>query len=214
MAVHCSLLTPCGCHSCMEVALILLLLPLLLAIALTIHAWEVNTRGWGNLGKVVKWSYASSTHWLYPKRQGIPLSLSSRNFFTTHGTGTCTPVYTISYVKATLRSTRVELASIHIRMWVGSNLGSTQIHQKRVQCRHTQHKLNPSSNRVQVAVQLCLEYMYVFCRILLSVLLGSTAVYNNRSWCFLWQYTVYNNRSYCYFVSDIKGTAPPINCII
>ena len=90
-------------------------------------------------------------HWLQPKCQGVPSLLSSRHFFTTHGTGTC--MYTITYMKATLQSTWVELASTHTRMWVGSDLGSTRIHRKRVQCGHAQPELNLSLTWVQVAVQ-------------------------------------------------------------
>ena len=65
-------------------------------------------------------------------------------------------MYTITYEKATLLSTRVELTSTHIKMQVGFNPGSTRIHRKRVQCGHTQPGLNLSSIRVQVAVQTCL----------------------------------------------------------
>ena len=36
--------------------------------------------------------------------------------------GTCARMYTITYEKATLPSTRVELVSTHIWMWVGFNL--------------------------------------------------------------------------------------------
>ena len=88
----------------------------------------------------------SSTHWLHPKCQEVPSLLSSRHFFTMHSTGTCTRMYTITYEKATFPSTRVELASTHIRMWVGFNPGSTQIHRKRVQCRHAQPEFNPGSS--------------------------------------------------------------------
>ena len=54
-------------------------------------------------------------------------------------------------------STRVELASTHIRMWVGFNPGLTRIHQKRVQCGHMQPEFNPSSTWVQVAVQILVK---------------------------------------------------------
>ena len=65
--------------------------------------------------------------------------------------------HAITYEKATLLSTRIELASTHIRIWVGFNPGSTRIHQKRVQCGHMQPELNQSSTQVQVAVQMCLK---------------------------------------------------------
>ena len=64
-------------------------------------------------------------------------------------------------------STRVELASTHIRMWVGFNPGSTWIHRisKWVQCGHAQPELNPSSTWVQVAMWMCLNMYTVSCKI-------------------------------------------------
>ena len=49
-------------------------------------------------------------------------------------------------IPSLMRTTRVELASTHIRMWIGFNLGSTRIHRKRVQCGHVQPELNPGSS--------------------------------------------------------------------
>ena len=164
MVVHCLIINAI-CLSLLEMAL-LLLPPLvqLLAIVLMIRqrlpkyhqiCMGVNTGGRGNLGKVFKWSYANSTHWLHPKCQGIPSTLvvifPSFLYY-----AQCTLMYAITYAKATLRSTQVKLASTHIRMCVGFDLGSTRIHQKRVQCGHTQPELNPSWTLVQGAVRTCL----------------------------------------------------------
>ena len=136
------------CLSLLEMPL-LLLPPLLLAIALTIHQrlpkdrWICIGRTRGDEETLVKSSN--------DRKLGLHIGCTSNAkeysrcclpiisyFFTMHSTGTCTHMYTITYThmytiaykKATLPSTRVELALTHIRMWVGFNLGSTRIHQK------------------------------------------------------------------------------------
>ena len=129
----------CACHNCTDNPI---------CQRLPKDRWRC--RGSKHKGKKETWvKYSNDRKLLYTlavrQCQGVPSLLSSRRFFTTHGTGMCTRVYAITYMKTTLWSTWVD----SLQPTSGCGLASTQVQLGFIKREFSADTRNPSWTWVQ-----------------------------------------------------------------